>query len=117
VRLMVTIKGGLKFERGKPLPDKFVKEIGGTILPFKATGWKSTKGMDAIPENFKKKTKIKKIIVKKKESVESVAYTEESLREMKFSELREFAKGYGVKARSRDEFIKELKEKGVVGGD
>ena len=115
---MVTIKGGIKIERGKPMPEKFVKAIGGTILPFKATGWKSTKGMDAIPDEFKKKAIVKKISVKKTKVKESVAYTEKSLLDMKFSELREFAKKFGVKARSRDEFISELKEKGIVeGGD
>ena len=112
---LVTIKGGIKFKRGKPLPEKFVKAIGGTILPFKARGWKSTKGMDAIPDDFKKKETLVEKVIKKVKKEEPFAYTEKSLREMKFKDLREFAKGFGVKARSRDEFIRELKEKGVVG--
>ena len=117
---MTTIKGGIKFERGKPLPNKFMKVMGKTVLPFSATGWKSTKSMDLIPESFKKKTvKEKKEIKESKKTsekaiVKSVTYTKEELENLKWNDLRELGWKHNIKARSRNGFIEEFKEKGLI---
>ena len=50
---MPTIKGPIVIKKGE-FTD-FIKEaVGGIKLPFKATGWESTKGMEAIPDEYKK---------------------------------------------------------------
>lgn len=96
-----TIKGPIKFEAGKPLPDKLLKQV---RLPFKATGWKSDKLSELVTGE----------ITKPKEPEKPSKVTEDYLRSLGFFELRKFARKYGVRGRSRNEIIRELREKGVV---
>jgi len=61
---MVTIKGPIKMSGGFNARE-FLKEKAGDIkikLPFKATGWKSTKNSDLVEGE----TVVKKVVKKKK---------------------------------------------------
>ena len=50
---MPTIKGPIKVKKGE-FPKLISEAVGGFKLPFKATGWESEKGMDLIPDEYKK---------------------------------------------------------------
>jgi len=65
---MPTIKGPITIKKGE-LAGFISDAVGGVKLPFKATGWKSTKGMDLIPDEYKKdsaKPKVKAQVSKNK---------------------------------------------------
>ena len=117
--MLPTIRGPISFKKGEPIPEKVMKEIGEIALPFEATGWKSTQEMEFIPERMKKEIITEKIEpIKKteeiKESKEIEIYNEKYLNSLTFAELRELAKEFGIKARSRVEFINEFRDKGIV---
>jgi len=96
-----TIKGPIKIEAGKPLPDKLLKNV---RLPFTATGWQSSRLSELVTKEASEPT----------ESKEPSEITEEYLRSLHFYKLREFARRFGVRGRGRDEIIRELREKGVI---
>ena len=50
---MPTIEGPVTIKAGEPIPEKVAKYV---KLPFEATGWKSSKGMEFIPEAYKVRT-------------------------------------------------------------
>lgn len=56
---MPTIQGPIVIKKGEFA--NFIKEaIGEVKLPFKATGWESTEGMEVIPDEYKKASAKKK---------------------------------------------------------
>lgn len=62
---MVTVQGPITLRQGTNELGEFILEHSKIKLPFVATGWESTKGMELIPDEYKKKGNVKKPIAKK----------------------------------------------------
>ena len=80
---MVTIKGPLTFKQGTKDLAKFILKKTKIHVPFAATGWKSTKGMELLPDKYKEKGDISIIKIEPKKltdkEIENVVYKEKSV--------------------------------------
>lgn len=80
---MPIIKGPTKFKQGTKELAEFILSKTKLQVPFAATGWKSTKGMDLVPDEYKRKGDISTINIKpkklNKKEIENVVYKEKSV--------------------------------------
>jgi len=104
---MTTIKGGIRFEKGK-IPQQVLDS--GIKLPFEAVGWESEKMAYLVPEGKDLKEKV--VLPEGLETtvVSKYLYTDDFLAALKLKELQKLAKKNKITGKTKKVLIDKLKK-------